>query len=170
MKNYRYGKFHFQDYWQSWISIVVLLFFAIANILLELPWVFFAFSIVYVIVWVWMILAPQFEHFILTSDFIITSYIGRKKHAIELPSELTLVISYVDICPPLAVRTAIGNRTHILKEKYAVSILHELPLEIALEKLHLNHLKYTLQAQFNGLLGLINIFIVLCAIKLFLVN
>ena len=140
MKHYRYGKFRFQDYWQSWMSIAILLFFAIACFFLRLSFVFVVFPIVYAVIWIWTILSPWRERFIINSDNII-SYVGKKEHIIELPSELTLVISYVDICPPFAVRTAIGNRTHILKDRYAVSILHEIPLKIALENLHSNYLK-----------------------------
>lgn len=95
---------------------------------------------IYSVAWVWLILSPQLEQFVIDSDIIISRF-GRKKHTINLPNELTLVISYADICPPFAVRTAIGNRTHILKGKYAVSILHKLPLNIALEKLHSNYVK-----------------------------
>lgn len=54
------------------------------------------------------------------------------------------VVSYADICPPLAVRTVVGNQTHILKDKFAVSILKEMPAEVALEILHRNRAqKYT---------------------------
>ena len=141
MKYYRYGKFRFKDYWQSWISITVLLSFAIASGILKLPLVLFVFPIVYAVVWIWTIIVPQFEQFILNNDVIISCF-GRKKRVIELPSELTLVVSYVDICPLFSARTAIGNQTQILKGRYAVSILHSLSLNIALEKLHLNYLKF----------------------------
>jgi len=52
------------------------------------------------------------------------------------------------------VRTPVGNRTHILKDKYAVSILRETPLDAALDGLHRNGMKkYTsswVQTVFEG--------------------
>lgn len=50
------------------------------------------------------------------------------------------MVSYADVCPPLTLRTAIGNQTHILKDKYAVSILQKMPLGIAIEALHRNQI------------------------------
>jgi hypothetical protein len=89
-------------------------------------------------------------------DNSITVLLGKKTRTIILPSELTLVVSYADICPPLAIRTAIGNQTHILKDKYAISILQKMPLDVAMEALHRNQIhNYTtsiVQSVFDGYL------------------
>lgn len=143
MKNYRYGKFRFRDYCISWFAIALLLFFSIASIILDLSPVFIIFPMAYAVAWLWIILAPHCEQFILCKESIIVFY-GKKTHTIDLPSELTLVVSYADICPPLAKRTAVGNQTHILKDKYAISILQKTSLNVALEALHRNYVqKYT---------------------------
>ncbi len=146
MKKYRYGKFRFRDYCMSWGSIALLLFYSIASVILDLFPLFIIFPMAYAVVWLWTILAPHCEQFVLCNDAIYIFH-GKKTHTINLPSKLTLVVSYADICPPLAIHTAIGNRTHILKDKYAISILQKMPLDVALEGLHRNYVqKYTISS------------------------
>ncbi len=140
MKHRRLGKFRFCDYCISWITIVLLLLFSIASIVLELPFLLAIFPSMYAIIWIVAILAPQCEQFTISGDSI-TVFGGRQTKAIQLPAELTLIVSYADICPPFTIRTAVGNQTHILKDKYAVSILQKMPVEVALEGLHRNHIK-----------------------------
>jgi len=93
-----------------------------------------------VIIWLAAISVPHCELFSISGDSI-TVYFGRQTKSIQLPAELTLIVSYADVCPPLAIRTAVGNQTHILKDKFAVSILQKMPVELALETLHRNHIK-----------------------------
>lgn len=146
MKNYRYGKFNFIDYHMSWVAIAILLFFSIASAILELPILLVFFPVIYAIVWLYVILAPHREMFSLC-DNCITVFFGKTTNTISLPPELTLVVSYADISPPLTVRTAVGNKTHILKDKYAVSILHKMPLDTVLDVLHRNHMtKHTMSS------------------------
>lgn len=140
MKNRRLGKFRFHDFCISWISIVLLLLFSIASIVLELSLSFVIFPSVCVIIWLAAILVPHCEQFSISGDSI-TVYFGRQTKTIQLPAELTLIVSYADVCPPLTIRTAVGNQTHILKDKFAVSILQKMPVELALETLHRNHIK-----------------------------
>ena len=135
MKNKRFGDFRFCDYCVSWISIVVLLLFSIACLVLKLSFLFAIFPFVYAVIWLVSILIPHREQFAINND-TITTFVGKRRQTICIPSELTLIISYADICPPLAVRTAYGNETHILKDKFAVSILQKMPKEKALEILH----------------------------------
>lgn len=143
MKNRRFGKFRLRDYCISWISIVSLLLFSIASTVLELSFLFVIFPIVYAVILLGVILLPHREQFAINSNSI-TVFLGKKTQTISLPSELTLVVSYADICPPLAMRTAVGNQTHILKDKFAVSILQKMPVDVALESLHKNRVqKYT---------------------------
>lgn len=135
MMYYRYGKFKPTDYCMSWIGIALLLVFSTASKILNLSFLFVVFPIFYAAVWMWRILAPHCERFILNNDSILV-FSGRKSYEIIVPSELTLIVSYVDICPPLAKRTATGNQTHILKDQYAVSILRKIPLDLALDAIH----------------------------------
>jgi len=143
MRIRRLGTFRFGDYYTSWIAIVLLLLFSIASVVLELPFLFVIFPLMYVVIWLGAVLVPHCEQFTISSD-VISVFWGKKKRTIHLPSELTLVISYIDVCPPLTVHTASGNQTHILKDKFAVSILKQMPVEDVLESLHRNYIhKYT---------------------------
>ncbi len=143
MKNYRYGKFHFKNYCFSWFAITILLLFSITSFFLELSFVFFLFPIVYAVIWLLVILAPHVEQFTIDNNNIIVTFL-KKKQTLPIPSEGTLVVSYADICPPLSIHTAIGSKTHILKDEYAISILEKMPLDTVLEALHRNHIeKYT---------------------------
>ena len=86
---------------------------------------------------------PNSERFMISGD-TITIMQGKKEKKVSIPSELTLVISYADVCPPLAKRISYGNQTYILKGRYAISILKKIPLEDALVRLHRNYTrKYT---------------------------
>jgi len=143
MKNRRLGEFRFCDYCVSWIAIALLLLFCISSIVLDLSFLFVIFPTVYAVVWLGVILVPHREQFVMSGDSV-TVFSGKKKQTICLPSELTLVLSYADVCPPFAMRTAVGNQTHILKDKFAVSILQKMTVEVALEALHRNRIqKYT---------------------------
>ena len=143
MRSKRLGKFRFSDYYTSWGSIIICLLFSIASIILELSFLFVIFPLVYAIVWLGAILIPHCEQFSISSDSIFVFW-GRQTKTIHLPAELTLIVSYADVCPPLAIRTAIKNQTHILKDKFAVSILQKMPVEVALDTLHQNRVrKYT---------------------------
>ena len=153
MKYYRYGRFRISDYCISWTAIVLLLFFSIASVVLELSFLFVIFPVAYAAIWLWTILSPHREQFVFCDSGIIT-WVGKKQQKIDLPSELTLIVSDVDICPPLAMRTAIGNKTHILKGKLAISILKKIPKDSVIERLHRNGIqKYTtsrVQVVFDG--------------------
>lgn len=152
MKFFRYGKFSFADYWGSWISIIILLAYSVCCIVLHLSLIFVFFSLVYAFIWLIKILVTINESFMIVDNDIIISKIG-KAQKIPIPSELTLIISYADVCPPLAIRTATGKQTHILKDKFAISILTKMPLDITLETLHKNRIEeYTnsiIQTTFN---------------------
>lgn len=140
MNNYRYGKFSFRDYGASWLAIACLITFSITNLALNLPNIFSVFTALYALIWLLVILIPHREKFDICNEGIV-SVRGRKKYWIDLPSELTLIVSYVDICPPLVVQTAVGKRTHILKGKVGISILRKLSANTVLEKLHKNHVQ-----------------------------
>ena len=143
MRNRRLGKFRFGDYYSSWVSIVILLLFSIVSFMLELPFLYVIFPSLYAIIWIGVILYPHCEQFSISSDSI-SVFGGRQTKIIHLPAELTLIVSYADVCPPLTILTAFGNQTHILKDKIAVSILKKMPVEVALETLHQNRIqKYT---------------------------
>ena len=140
MRNKRLGNFRVGDYVGSWVSIAILLLFSTACIVLNFSWLFWVLSLVYEIFWIMELLIPHCEQFSINSDSI-TVFWGRKTKTIYLPEEITLIVSYADVCPPLSVRTAIGNQTHVLKDKFAVSILKKMPIEVTLDTLHRDRIK-----------------------------
>ena len=141
MKFNRYGSFQFSDFYSSWLGISILLLFSIAGFWIKSNIVLNVFPIVYAIVWLTVILLPFREKFEIKEDSI-TVIKGRRKHSIDIPSKITIIVSDVDICPPFAVRTAFRNNTHVLKNKYAITILKYTEIEDVLEVLHRNHVQY----------------------------
>lgn len=135
MKNYRYGIFNASDYCITWISVVFLLLFSVASLILDLSFFFVAVPIAYDLILLWKILIPHTEQFVLNKNEIIV-YKGKKEYLIALPTKITLVVSYADICPPFAKRISLWNQTHILKDKYAVSILRDISPERVFDTLH----------------------------------
>lgn len=143
MTNRRLGKFRFGDYNSSWISMVILLSFSSASAIMELPYLLIIFPTLYALIWLGAILFPYCEQFSINSDSIFVRK-GRHTRTIHLPTDLTIIVSYADVCPPLSIRTTLGNQTHVLKDKFAVSILQKIPVDVALETLHQHHIpKYT---------------------------
>ncbi len=150
MRNRRLGKFRFGDYCFSWVTIAVMLLYSTASIVLELSSLFVIIPLVYALIRLVVILVPHCEQFTINGDSI-SVFRGRQSETIRLPEELTLIVSYADVCPPLTIRTAVGNQTHILKDKFAVSILKKIPLEDTLELLHRNCMrKYTISSIRNA--------------------
>ena len=150
MRNRRLGKFRFGDYYSSWVAIVMMLLYSTASIILELSPLFVFFPLLCVIIRLVAIFVPHCERFTINGDSI-SVFRGRQTETIRLPEELTLIVSYADVCPPLTIRTAVGNQTHILKDKFAVSILKKMRLEDTLELLHRNCMrKYTISSIRNA--------------------
>lgn len=131
----RYGKFRFGDYWGSWLAIIVYLTLVAMPVKLDISiWYCFV-PAACAVVRLWAIIARNCERFAIGEDSITVSKWG-KKQVIALPTQLTLVISYADICPSLATQSAFGRKTHVLKDKYAISIIRKMPLHCALARLH----------------------------------
>ena len=135
MRFRRLGNFKFGDYLISWISMVIMLLFSTVSIVLELPLWLVIIPLVYVIIWLAVILVPHCEQFSINSSTIYVFW-GQAEKTIVLPNELTLILSYADVCPPLAVLTPFGKETHILKDKVFVSILQNMPANYILDALH----------------------------------
>lgn len=143
MNNLRYGKFQFDDYCSAWLMIIFLFTVGIMGFFLD---VCFWYCLCYISLAIYMLMSiviPNLEHFLILDNAIVICR-GNKKRTVTIPAEPILIISYADICPPLAKRVSIGNQTYMLKGKYAVSILQNVTLTTALECLHRNRIrKYT---------------------------
>ena len=142
--NYRrYGKFRFRDYTSAWLVIVFLFVLVVVGFLTDTQFYLLIWPLLLLMIMAWSIYKPNSERFLISGD-TITIMQGRKKQEVSIPSEPTLVVSYADVCPPLAKRVSYGNQTYMLKGRYAISILQKIPLEIAIVRLHENYTrKYT---------------------------
>lgn len=136
----RYGEFRITDYKTSWMGLGLMTIFIVACLLLQLPVIYIVVPIVYSVALINSILSPNREYFKIINDIIKVKK-GKKERTIKIPKEFSLIISPVDICPPLSVRTAVGNKTHILKDKYAVSILMRMDVEEILDRVHKGYIK-----------------------------
>lgn len=140
---YRYGKFKFRDVWVSFLVIAIWMFCSVVCIVLKMSLIFSIILMFFALIRCLTILLPYREKFDLLADSIIV-YKGKRKKEINIPKEITIIVSYADICPPFAVRTMDGNQTHILKDKYAVSIIENVSIDDALEAVHRAYIqKYT---------------------------
>lgn len=144
MKYRRYGKFRFCDYISAWLVIVFLFVLVVDGFLTDTQFYLLIWPLLFLMIMAWSIYKPNSECFLISGN-TITIIQGRKKQKVSIPSEPTLVVSYADVCPPLAKRIGYGNQTYMLKGRYAISILQKIPLETALMRLHRNYTrKYTI--------------------------
>lgn len=141
VKYSRYGSFRFNDFYSSWLGISILLIFTICGIFFGSDIILIVFPTVYAIVWLLVVLLPFREQFEIKEDSI-TVIRGRRKHSIYIPSKITIIVSDVDICPPFAVRTAFRSNTHVLKNRYSITILKYTELKETIETLHRNSVQY----------------------------
>lgn len=132
---YRYGRFVFKDLWQAWIAIIILLTFAISSLCFHLSLLFVAFPILLAIVWTIKVILPFKEKFSINDncDIII---LEKEEQIIEIPTNATLIVSYVDISPPFATRMSGRNVTHILNNKYFITILKSDSIDDLIRRLH----------------------------------
>ena len=143
MKKYRYGEFKIRDCYIPFLIATICLITAFLGFILDVIHVLmplaFACALI-AIIHIITILISYKEQFILNTDHVV-SIKGRKVKKIDIPFEATLVISYADICPPLAKRNFYSNNTHIIKDRYAVTILRKMPTDNVLADLHKNRVK-----------------------------
>lgn len=143
MEYHRYGKFSFSDYIGAWFAIFFLLALVVGGLIMHIPLYLLIWPLIFSTMMAWSIYKPNHERFYISGDIIAIKR-GSKTQEITIPNEPTLIVSYADLCPPLAMRTSYGNETYMLKGKYAISILQKMPLETVLERLHPKYArKYT---------------------------
>ena len=143
MPHRRYGKFCFRDYYPTWFGIIFLSAMIIAAFCLDISPVLSGYAGILIIIMLWSVFAPHQERFSISGSHI-TAMKRKKTCQIDIPERITVVVSYADICPPLTKRAVVGNTTHILKDKYAITLLERITMEDALEHLHRDHMyEYT---------------------------
>lgn len=136
----RYGKLRIADYSISWMMLGLMLVFIVLCLILKLSAVYIIVPVLYILVLIYSIWNPNREYFEINGDMINIKK-GKREKKIQIPKEFSIIISPIDVCPPLSVRTAEGNRTHILEGKYAVSILAKMDMRELVEKVHRGHIK-----------------------------
>jgi len=142
MEYRRYGKMSFSDYTISWIAIIIFLFIAVIGLVLESSFSVVIISVICASIRLLAIYLPNQESFTVENGIITAkNKLLKKEKIIEMPSELTLVLSLADICPPFTIRTAVEKQTHILKNKYAVTIMKRMPFEYVIDRLHQNRIR-----------------------------
>lgn len=75
------------------------------------------------------------EKFLINKDTFVV-YKKRRIKSINLPSKMTVVISYADMCTDLAKRVTLYNSTYMLKGEWAISLLEDVFVEKVIERLH----------------------------------
>lgn len=136
----RYGDFRASDYTGSWAVMGVMILFVMVSLSFTYPIGYYIIPVIYLFALFYSIWNPNREWFEI-NDSIIHVKKGKKEKEIWIPEDISIIISPVDICPPLAVRTASGNQTHILKGRYAISILTKMNMEEMIERVHRGQLK-----------------------------
>lgn len=136
MEYRRYGKFRFLDYMHVWCPTILLLAFAIAAILYT-PSYLVTGPCLMVIYLPYTVLEPNRERFTITNNSIVTRK-GRKTKTIELPDELTLIVSDADILDSFSKNRLGSYKSNTLKGRYAISILRRDSAENVIRYLHKN--------------------------------
>ena len=153
MKKYRYGKFKIRDHLIIVVKVLIFLLYSTISAILNLSLLLILTPLVYAIIELLVVCLPFREKFVI-NDSSIDTFKGKNKNTIPLPSEITLIISPFDVSPPLAERTAFSRQTYILKQRYTVSVINNLPIEETLESLHRNFLRQyttsTIKSRFDG--------------------
>lgn len=136
MEYRRYGKFRFLDYMHVWCPTILLLAFAIAAILYTPSYLVIG-PCLMVIYLPYTVLEPNRERFTIINNSIVTRK-GRKTKTIELPDELTLIVSDADILDSFSKNRLGLYKSYTLKGRYAISILRRDSAENVIRYLHKN--------------------------------
>lgn len=136
MEYRRYGKFQFLDYMHVWCPTILLLAFAIAAILYTPSYLVIG-PCLMVIYLPYTVLEPNRERFTIINNSIVTRK-GRKTKTIELPDELTLIVSDADILDSFSKNRLGSYKSNTLKGRYAISILRRDSAENVIRYLHKN--------------------------------
>ena len=129
MKHRRYGKFDARNYILALSEAGCLSFLAVAGIIQGYGFLRCAYMIVLCIIYLFLIMQPYCEWFAIRNGSII-SYRHRGVSEILIPPECTLIITHASIRDPFSIQA------FPLKNKYAISILSQMPLEKVLRTLH----------------------------------
>lgn len=135
MKYRRYGKIRLKNHLSNCFFDLFFLLFGIAGIAIGTSKTS---SVVFIGIAIFDVIhtsIPYREKFLVNQETVIV-YKKRKNKSIHIPSKVTVVISYADMCTDLAKRVTLYNSTYMLKGEWAISLLKDVPLEKVIERLH----------------------------------
>lgn len=135
MRNYRYGGFRLRDNIWTITGITVLWIYVIISRILEVSYAFTLLAAFLATICMWQLIRLHMEQFTLQENAII-SYIGKNTRIINLPSELTLIVSCADVHIPLDAPAFFRPVSKVVKGKYSISILQQVQPSYAINMIH----------------------------------
>lgn len=128
MKHKRYGTMKLKNHLSNCFCDCFFLLFGIACIAFGISGIS-AFVFLFIAIFdIALTLTPYREEFAVSHGTVTVYEKGEIKHII-LPDQMTIVISYADMCTDLAKRVTLYNSTYMLKGEWAVSLLEDISAE-----------------------------------------
>ena len=135
MRNYRYGGFRLIENIWTIIGIAVLWIYVIISLILDVSYAFTLCPAFLATICMWQLIRLHMEQFTLQEDAII-SYVWKNTRIINLPSELTLIVSCADVHIPLDAPAFFRPVSKVAKRKYSISILQQVQPSYAINMIH----------------------------------
>ena len=154
MKNYRFGKITLLNYLKMTLfPFVISILITVCCVVAESPfWYalpFLCISVFYVA----SVLHRTREQFLITDEEIIV-YNGRKERIIPLPKQMVVIVSYAEIISSLESNSIYIDKTFVLKNRFAITILQSITkdetIELLKKSLIKEHTTRTLENVFYG--------------------
>ena len=124
----RFGKPEIKNHWSLFIEIPLVICWFFTVYFCELPSLLYLFSVCYLIFTLSLNFFNYFEKFRINDKKISIVKLGLKK-TVDIPDEIILIVSEAQLL-------TFDEKMPILKNKYSVSILSSMELNIALEQIH----------------------------------
>ncbi len=139
MEHRRYGKFKAKYYIGAIVAMVWLLFLVIMVIVMKLSLWFIVLPLLVLVRGTSVIIKRYTERFFISGNEInLYCTLTKNKKKIIIPDSITVIISYADLPTPFTRQTYMGGIIRPLKEQYSITLLHKMPIEQILNRLHKN--------------------------------
>ena len=154
MKNYRFGKITLLNYLKMTLfPFVISILIIVCCVVAESPF-WFALPFLCISVFhVASVLHRTREQFLITDEEIIV-YNERKKRIIPLPKQMVVIVSYAEIISSLESNSIYIDKTFVLKNRFAITILQSITkdetIELLKKSLIKEHTTRTLENVFYG--------------------
>ena len=135
--------FHFSDYISVWIVCIFLIAIVVFGALMNMRFYLLVATVLLIVALLWSVCKPNSECFVISSDKV-TIINGKKQRSVCIPYNPIIVISYADVCSPFQKHICSGNQSYMLRGRYAITILNDIPLNSLLDLMHQSYVrKYT---------------------------